>query len=136
MLGGITPLTTVLGSAPTGDVIETGRYRNYAKQLAAHGLHILLIAPGSKIPVDMRSSVQKRTDDTAAQTIAREAGRPDWAKVKAKCGVHLATDDPKLLTRYIDNYRKTYGQTPINMAVAVGPSRLVIVDCDTEEQVA
>lgn len=137
MLGGTSPLSAVLGSAPTGDAIETSRYRNYAKSLASHGLHILLIAPGSKIPVDMRSSVQKRTDDTAAQKEAHEAGRPDWVKVKAKCGVHLGTDDPKLLTRYIDNYRKTYGdETPVNMAVAVGPSRLIIVDCDTEEQVA
>lgn len=135
MLGGTSTLTTILGSAPPADA-ETSRLRNYAKTAADNGLHLLLIEPGGKTPVDMRSSVQKRTEDTAAQALAREAGRPDWSRVKSKGGVYLATDDPKSLTRYIDRYRKTYGDTAaINMAVAVGPSRLVIVDCDTEEQV-
>lgn len=140
MLGGITPLTTVLGAAPSPDA-DTLRIKNYAKTVASIGMHLLLIAPYSKVPVDMRSPVQRRTEDTAAQQLAREAGRADWSRVKSKGGVHLATDDAKLLGRYIDRYRKVYesdydDHAPVNMAVAVGPSRLVIVDCDTEEQVA
>lgn len=140
MLGGITPLTTVLGAAPSPDA-DTLRIKNYAKTAASIGLHLLLIEPYSKVPVDMRSPVQRRTEDTAAQQLAREAGRADWSRVKSKGGVHLATDDAKLLGRYIDRYRKVYesdydDHAPVNMAVAVGPSRLVIVDCDTDEQVA
>lgn len=138
MLGGISPLSNVLGSAPPADA-ETARLRNYAKTAASIGLHMLLIEPGGKAPVDMRSSVQRRTEDTAAQALAREAARPDWARVRSRAGVHLATDDAKLLARYLDRYRKTcesdHDVVHVNMAVAVGPSRLIVVDCDTEEQV-
>jgi hypothetical protein len=139
MLGGITPLANVLGAAPPADS-ETLRLKNFTKAAVGIGLHLLLIEPYGKAPVDMRSPAQRRTEDTAAQQIAREAGRPDWSRVKSRAGVHLATDNATLLTRYIDKYRKTYesdhdNSAPVNMAVAVGPSRLIVVDCDTEEQV-
>jgi len=136
MMGGSTSLSNRIGAAPPADA-ETGRLRNYVKSLAASGMHILFIEPGGKAPVDMRSPQLKRAEDTAAQAIARENGRPDWSKVKSKRGVHLATNDPVLLGRYLDRYRKTFGETTaVNMAIAVGPSRLVVVDCDTAEQVA
>jgi hypothetical protein len=139
MLGGTTPLSNVLGAAPPATA-ETARLRAFAKTAASIGLHLLLVEPGGKVPVDMRSAPQRRTEDTAAQALAREAGRPDWSRVKSKGGVHLATNEPTLLGRYIDRYRKTYESdhdvVEVNFAVAVGPSRLVVVDCDTDEQVA
>jgi hypothetical protein len=136
MLGGTSPLSVVLGAAPLA-IAETLRLKNYAKALSAQGLAILLIEPGTKKPVDMRSSVQKREDDAAAQAAAKATGRADWAKIKAPAGVHLATSNHTLLGRYIDRYRKVYGDgCPVNFAVAVGPSRLIIVDTDTDEQTA
>jgi hypothetical protein len=134
MLGGTSTLSVILGSAPPADA-ETLRLKNYAKALAAQGIALLLIEPGTKKPVDMRSSVQKREDDAAAADTAREAGRADWARIKSPGGVHLATSNATLLGRYIDRYRKVYGDgCAINFAVAVGPSRLIIVDTDTDEQ--
>lgn len=135
MLGGVTPISTVLGAAPAPDA-DTAALKSFARAAAAVGLHLILIEPGGKKPVDMRSPVQRRNEDGAAQDAARAAGRADWDRVKSKGGVYLATDDPVLLCRYIDRYRRTYGEsTPINFGVAVGPSRLIVVDCDTADQV-
>lgn len=134
MLGGVTPITTVLGSAPAPDA-DTATLKSFARAAASIGLHLLLIEPGGKKPVDMRSAVQRRTDDGAAKDAARAEGRADWDRVRSMSGVYLATADTKLLDRYIDRYRKTYGeQTPINFGVAVGPSNLIVVDCDTKAQ--
>lgn len=135
MLGGVTPITTVLGSAPAPDA-DTAALKSYARAAASVGLHLLLIEPGGKKPVDMRSPVQRRTDDGLAKDAARAEGRADWDRVKSMAGVYLATSDTKLLDRYIERYRKTYGEnTPINFGVAVGPSKLIVVDCDTRAQI-
>lgn len=134
MLGAPTAITAVLGAAPAADA-DTATLKSFARAAAEAGLHLLLIEPGGKKPVDMRSPVQRRTDDNAAQDEARAEGRADWDRVKSKAGVFLATDNTTLLARYIDRYRKTYGEgTPVNFGVAVGPSHLIVVDCDTAEQ--
>jgi hypothetical protein len=136
MLGGLTPITTVLGAAPAPDA-DTATIKSFARAAASIGLHLLLIEPGGKKPVDMRSPVQRRTDDGLAKDEARAEGRADWDRVKSRGGVFLATANTRLLDRYIDRYRKTYGEdTPVNFGVAVGPSKLIVVDCDTAEQVA
>jgi hypothetical protein len=113
--------------------------KSFARACCQAGLHLLLIEPYGKRPVDVRSSVQRRNDDGAAQDAARAAGRPDWDKVKSKGGVYLATNDETLICRYIDRYRKLYESDyddtcPVNFGVAVGPSKLIVVDCDTREQ--
>jgi hypothetical protein len=139
VLGGITPISTVLGAAPDPRA-DSATLKSFARACCEAGLYLLLVQPYSKIPDDVRSAVQRRKDDQAAQQAAREAGRADWDRVKAKAGVYLASNDPKVLARYIDAYRKRYesdydDNCPINFAVAVGPSKLLVVDCDTEEQV-
>lgn len=136
MLGGISPITTVLGAAPSPDA-DTATLKSFARTAASIGLHLLLIEPGGKKPVDVRSPNQRRIDDGLAKDAARAEGRADWDRVTSKAGVYLATNDPKLLDRYIGRYRTLYGEdTPINFGVAVGPSKLIVVDCDTAEQVA
>lgn len=135
MLGGVTPIVTVLGAAPEPDA-PLPILKSYARALCQIGLHVLLVEPGGKTPVDMRSAVARRKDDAAAQEVARSAGRPHWATVKSKAGVYLATDDEKKLASYLKRYRDTYGENAaVNFGIAVGPSRLVVVDCDTAEQV-
>lgn len=134
MLGGITQITTVLGAAPAPEA-DTATIKSFARAAASIGLHLLLIEPGGKKPVDMRSPVQRRTEDGAAKDAARAEGRANWDKAKSLGGVYLATNDTKLLDRYIDRYRKTYGETtPVNFGIAVGPSKLIVVDCDTKAQ--
>lgn len=134
MLGGVTPIVSVLGAAPAPDA-DTATLKSFARACASIGLHLILIEPGGKKPVDMRSPVRRRNDDGAAKDAARAEGRPDWDKVVSKSGVYLATDNTKLLDSYIERYRKTYGDsTPVNFGVAVGPSKLIVVDCDTAAQ--
>lgn len=138
MLGTPTAITAVLGAAPPADA-DTARLKSFARAACQAGLHLLLIEPGGKTPVDMRSPVQRRNDDGLAQDAARAAMRPGWDKVKSKGGVYLATNSEVLITRYIDRYRKFYSSdsdvVPVNFAVSVGPSNLIVVDCDTREQV-
>lgn len=100
------------------------------------GLWLLLNTPGDKFPVDMRSPKVKREADSAAQDAARAAGRANWITAKANRGVYLATNDPDLLAAYVARYRTTFGEgCPVNIGVAVGPSRLAVVDCDTTAEV-
>lgn len=131
---GSTTLTAILGAAPPATA-ENARLKAFAKTATAAGLALLLIAPGTKLPVDMRSPIQKRKDDEQAQDAAKAAGRSDWTKAKSLAGSHLATTDPTLIGRYIDKYRKTYGdECAVNFAIEVGRSNIVIVDCDTDAQ--
>lgn len=136
---GSSPIAAVLGAAPE-PTASNAHLKSFAKTAASVGLALLLIAPGSKIPVDMRSPAQRRKDDEAAQDVAKEAGRSDWHKAKSLAGSHLATTDPTLLGRYIDKYRKTYSvdgvDCPVNFAIETAASRLVVVDCDTADQVS
>lgn len=139
MLGGLTPISTVLGAAPA-PTADTAVLKSFARACCQAGLHLLLIEPYTKIPVDVRSPQQRRRDDGLAQDKAREEGRADWDRVKSKGGVYLATNDETIICRYITAYRKRYESDydencPVNFAIAVGPSRLIVVDCDTREQV-
>lgn len=131
---GSTPIAAVLGAAPD-PTAPTAQLKSFAKTAASVGLALLLVAPGQKIPVDMRSPIQRRKDDTAAQEAAKAAGRSDWHKAKSLAGSHLATTDGAMLGRYIDKYRKTYGENvAVNFAIECGRSNIVVVDCDTTEQ--
>lgn len=135
MLGGATTISTVLGSAPE-PTAELTRLKSFARACSQAGLYLMLIEPGSKTPVDMRSDRQRREEDGVAKDAARMEGRADWDRVKSKGGVYLATDDTLKLARYLDRYRKTYGpEAPVNFAIDVGRSGLIVVDCDTRSQV-
>jgi hypothetical protein len=131
----MTNISTVLGSAPE-PTAELVRLKSFARACCQAGLYLMLIEPGTKTPVDMRSDRQRREEDGVAKDAARMEGRADWDRVKSKGGVYLATDDPIKISRYLDRYRKTYGaEAAVNFAIDVGRSGLIVVDCDTREQV-
>ena len=126
-------LTALLGQAI--DNTDHLKLRDHVHRLAGAGLAVLFIAPHSKVPSDCRTSCRKLADDKAAQDAARAAGRSNWKKVKSPSGVSLATTDIAVLDGYLDEYVKTWGpDCSVNLAVAMGPSRLVVVDCDTKAQ--
>jgi len=133
---GSTELTAVLGSGV--DPTNHEAVRSYIRNACDAGLAILLIVPGTKRPFDGRTARKRAADDKAAQQAAREAGRRDWQKVKSPSGLALATTDKNVITRkggYLDHYIATYGEDcAVNLAIEVGASRMVVVDCDTEEQ--
>lgn len=119
-----------LATAPTDDLIA------WAGTLCAAEVAVLLIAPGTKIPVDMRAGTQHRLDDEAAQDAAKDAGRRDWHRARSLAGSHLATTDAAVLGTYIAKYRKTFGENvAVNFAIETGASRIVVVDADTAAEV-
>lgn len=128
-------LTELLGSAP--DPSDHDAVCAYIHRLADCGLSLLLIAPGGKLPFDGRAVRTRLAEDKAAQEEAKAAGVRGWAKVKSSSGIYLATGDKAVLDGHLTRYIETFGaETAVNVAVAVGLSRLVVVDCDTREQVA
>jgi hypothetical protein len=135
VLGDVTAISTVFGSAPPADA-DISRLRGFVRAACDAGLWLLLIEPGDKQPVDMRSAVQKRQEDAAAREAARASGQPNWERAKSKGGVYLSSNDPDMLIKYMVRYRKQYGEdTPINFGIDVGRSKLIVVDCDTASQV-
>lgn len=128
-------LTALLGDVPKAD--DHDGVRGYLHGLAALGCAPLLVYPASKKPADVRTPQKRSAEDKAAREAARAAGHPAPQAVKSQAGVHLATADPTVLDAYLDRYVETFGgAVEVNVAVSLGRSRLVVVDCDTTAQVA
>lgn len=127
-------LTKVLRSAP--DPIDPNAVRQYLADLAEAALHVLFVQPGSKRPADPRTSREANAANRTARKQAEAAGRANWRKVTAPAGHALATADLEVLDRYLDQYCTDYPGQPVNLGVKLGPSRLVVVDCDTSDQVS
>ncbi|MCQ4360615.1 bifunctional DNA primase/polymerase [Mycobacterium gordonae] len=132
-------ITTVLNDAP--DPTDHERVRKFMHRLAEAGCSVLFIYPGSKKPADMRTPQRRTADDRAARETARAAGQRGWETAKSPAGLALATTDVDVLDRYFDYYLTVFAPrhpdgVPVNLAVEVGTSGLVVVDCDTSAQVA
>lgn len=128
-------LAALLADAP--DASDHERVRKYVHALAEAGCSVLFVLPGTKVPADMRTARKCNADDRAAREVAGEAGQRNWAKVKSPAGVHLATSDTAVLDGYLDRYGELFGDgVAVNLAVSLGRSRLVVVDCDTAGQMA
>lgn len=157
---GSTPITAVLGAGV--DNRDHAAVRSFVRAAADAGLSLMFIYPDSKLPADMRTPRKRSADDKAAREAARDAGRKDWATVRSPAGLALATNDKATLDRYLENYVQQFSTwidadgaevswtkkaadagtivmrdpVAVNLAVEVGGSRLVVVDCDTPEQMA
>ncbi|GAS90484.1 bifunctional DNA primase/polymerase [Mycolicibacterium brisbanense] len=133
-----TELTALLGDAPA-DATDHEAVGKFIRRLAEAGCAVLFIVPGSKLPADMRTPQRRNADDRAAQEAAREAGRRDWKQVRSPAGLALATTDVDTLDGCLARYVKVFASrypdgVPVNLAVEVGGSGLVVVDCDTAAQ--
>ena len=129
---GNTNFTAVVGGAPR-PTDDAKTWVTYARSLAGIGLPVLLIAPGSKAPLDMRTAAEVKKDTEAAE----------GAKTG---GVHLATTDKARLKSYItramaDPSAKRSKSTPapvngtLNWAVRLADSGYVVADADTPAEV-
>lgn len=128
---GNTELTAVLGATPQPGATHKD-WTTYARSLAHVGLPVLLVAPGSKRPLDMRTDKEK-----------------DQAGAGNTGGVHLATTSAATLKKYISralknpNAKRPAGHPAgvgedahLNWAVRVGGSGYVVADADTPDEVA
>ena len=119
---GSSKLTALLGSAPRA-AADNAILKAYAKTLQTDaGLALFLVVPGGKQPADCRTTQARNK----AIKEAEAAGEPK------PTGLHMATHNATHLGRWIDKYRKDREpDTPVNMAMEVGRSRLVVIDVDT-----
>lgn len=117
-------LTALLGSAPAANA-DTSALIAYAKALQKEaGLALFLIVPGGKAPYDARTKQAKNKD-------IKEVTAKGLPETMAN-GLHMATTDGPKIGRWITKYRKDREETtPVNMAIEVGRSRVVVVDVDT-----
>lgn len=118
-------IESVLGSRPEGanaDLVP------YARAAVRAGLAVLPVSPTEKIPLDMRTAAQKRTDDADAQNAAKVWGVVTYQKARSKSGVHVATTDTDRAAKYFARAEKQFGT--VNFGIEVGRSGLVVVDAD------
>ncbi len=124
---GSSKLTALLGSAPPATA-DSATLKAYAKTLQKEaGLALFLVTPMGKTPAECRprSTMNKEIRE------AEEQGLPK------PTGLHMATHDGARISRFIDRYRKDREpETPVNMALEVGRSRLIVIDVDTEAELA
>lgn len=129
MLGN-SELTAVLGATPAPDA-DSKKWVGYARSLARAGLPVMLVEPGSKRPLDMRTDTERDRDK-------------DQAGGHNTGGVHLATTDPATLKKYVDRALAAKPKRghpapvngPLNWAVRLGGSGYVVADADTPGEVA
>lgn len=130
MIGNIDWLGRIIGAVPDGDVSWNAKV---AKALIREGLAVVIIEPNGKKAVCTLNSRDKKKADQEAQDKAREAGSPNWDKVRHDCGIKHAITDEKMLMR---TRIRTLLSQGANLAVAPGMStrRVIIVDVDTAEE--
>lgn len=124
---GTSKITALLGSAPPATA-DSATLKAYAKTLQKEaGLALFLVTPMGKTPAECRprSTMNKEIRE------AEEQGLPK------PTGLHMATHDGARISRFIDRYRKDREpETPVNFATEVGRSRLIVIDVDTEAELA
>lgn len=119
-------LTALLGSAPDATA-DLGALKAYTKALQGAGLALFPVVPGGKEPADCRTTQAKNKDIREA----KEKGLPESSVM----GLHMATTDSTVLARWLVKYRKDRADdTPVNLGMEVGRSRLIVVDVDTEDE--
>lgn len=120
------PISAVIGADITA-TSDTASFSAYVKALSDAGLYVMLCQRESKIPADYRTPKQKKDDLTE---YAEATG--DDTRDEPRGGVHMATNDVFRLRSYVKRYRKEHGdEAPVNLAIEVGNSALIIADCDT-----
>ena len=120
------PISAVIGADITA-TSDTASFSAYVKALSDAGLHVMMCQRESKIPADYRTPKQKKDDLTE---YAEATG--DTTRDEPRGGVHMATNNVSRLRSYVKRYRKEHGEeAPVNLAIEVGNSALIIVDCDT-----
>lgn len=130
MIGDIDWFGRIVGAVPDGDVSWNTKV---AKALIREGLAIVIIEPNGKKAVCTLTARDKKKADLEAQEKAKEAGSPNWDKVKHECGIKHAITDEKMLTRTRVKYWLGEGAN-LAVAVGVGSRRILIVDVDTAEE--
>lgn len=125
-------VAAVFGAVPAGD--ETTNLVHQARAMIRNGFAVVLCKPGTKIPMCTLSSTEVKRADEEAQLIARSEGATRWASITHPCGFKHALTDEKTSDRVIARLIKSRGR--LNLGIELRASRVVVVDVDTEFEMA
>lgn len=128
---GADAFSTLFGASVAGDDEALPRLVTHAVRA---GFAVVLLRPGSKVPLCTLSARQASTADREAKLAAQEAGDPRWEHRKHACGLHHAITDDTKAAPTVRRVAKAHGQ--LNIGVELGRSRMIVVDCDTRAEVA
>lgn len=130
MIGDIDWFGQIVGAVPEGDISWN---KQVAKALIRQGLAVVIIEPNGKKAACTLTSRDAAKANREAQAAAKEAGSPNWDKVRHDCGIKHALTDEKMLNR---TRIKELLANGANLAVApgMGSKRIIIVDVDTAEE--
>jgi hypothetical protein len=140
----------LFGSTPAGDDELLIRI---VAEAVREGVAIVLNRPGTKIPMCTLSAVERNRADKKAREQAAQIGDVNWSKRHHLCGLYHAltvksltgTDelpegDPKKVLAKVGTIIRRLtkindGKSP-NIGVELGLSRMLVVDVDTDAEVA
>lgn len=130
MLGEFSWFQSVFGAVADGDIASNALV---AKAAIRAGLGVVLLRPGSKLPICVLSDTERRKQDKEAQNVSRETGSPNWAKVRHDCGLNHALTKETQLNRKVIREALESGA---NLAVSLKHSerQLIVIDIDDEPQ--
>lgn len=130
MFGELDWFGTIFGAVSDGNIEMNTQV---AKAMVRAGLAVVIIEPGSKLPACTMLERDKKKADTEAQDVAKEAGNPNWDKVKHPCGINHAITEEKAFNRKAIKDLLARGA---NLAIAPGRGefRVLAVDLDTATQ--
>lgn len=132
MLGNGNNLQLLVGARAPGDKRNLAAY---LRALVKGGYAPVLIKPDDKLPLCPLSARTAQAEDRQAQAEAREAGNGNWQFVSHRCGIYHYLTAENIL-RHLENADKVWGLSTLNVALEVGKSNLLVVDVDTEAEVA
>jgi hypothetical protein len=105
-----------------------------ARAACREGYAVIAVKPRSKVPMCTLTDRQRKAADRVAANAAREAGSRHWEKVTHPCGRNHAITDPTEAERVFK--RLVAAHPDLNIGLEVGASRLLVVDADTEAEMA
>jgi hypothetical protein len=129
---GSSEFTTVFGAVPAG--ADEDDLALLATAAVRAGFAIVVDRPDTKIPLCTLSSAAANKADREARDQAAAAGRPHPERVRHACGINHALTEPEKVAATVRRLIKTHGR--VNLGVAPGPSRMIVVDVDTEQELA
>jgi hypothetical protein len=110
-----------------------------AVQAVRAGMSVVVDRPGEKIPLCPYTAREAKVADEAAVIAAHEAGKPRAEHQRHACGLHHAfkpQTEAETLSRLIKLAGRKSTDGVFNLGLEPYASRLVIIDCDTPDQLA
>jgi hypothetical protein len=105
-----------------------------AKAACKEGYAVIAVKPRTKEPMCTLTDRARKAADKMAAHAARESGSKHWERVTHPCGRNHAITDPAEAERVFKRLVAAYPE--LNIGLEVGASRLVVVDADTEAEMA